>query len=111
MKRFYRISTWLFVFLGCVHTLLTPAFYPSLTLDALWFAGAGLACVFLGLLNAARGATERAFIARLTWTANTAGAVYFILIILKLNQPQAWICLLLLACMFFGSIATGKAVE
>lgn len=38
---------------GAGHTLVgTPLSYDGITQDAIWFAGAGLAMCFLGLLNA-----------------------------------------------------------
>lgn len=34
-----------------MHTSLTPTFYGRLSSGAMWFAGSGLAMVFVGLLN------------------------------------------------------------
>jgi hypothetical protein len=47
----HKVSAWLLVALGVVHTSLTPMFYSRFTLGALWFAGSGLAMIFLGFLN------------------------------------------------------------
>ena len=50
MRLFYRITAYS-LSLGVIHTALTPLFYDRFSPDALWFAGTGLALVFLGLLN------------------------------------------------------------
>jgi len=51
MKTVHRISAYIIVGLGLIHTLATPIFYSGFTEDGLWFAGTGLGLVFLGLLN------------------------------------------------------------
>jgi hypothetical protein len=51
LRTLHKISSALLTGLGVVHTALTPVFYGRLTLGALWFAGSGLAMIFVGLLN------------------------------------------------------------
>ena len=51
MKTLHKISSVLLVALGVVHTALTPVFYGKFSHNALWFAGSGLAMIFVGLLN------------------------------------------------------------
>ena len=40
--------------LGVVHCVFTPFAYPSFSVAALWFLGAGLALIFGGMLNVLR---------------------------------------------------------
>jgi hypothetical protein len=51
MKIVHRISAYILVGLGLIHTLATPFFYSGFTEDALWFAATGLGLIFLALLN------------------------------------------------------------
>lgn len=51
LKTLHKISSLLLVALGVVHTALTPVFYENFSHNALWFAGSGLAMIFVGLLN------------------------------------------------------------
>lgn len=51
LRTLHKISSALLAALGVVHTALTPVFYGRFTLGALWFAGSGLAMIFVGLLN------------------------------------------------------------
>ena len=51
MKTVYKISSWVILVLGVGHISATPAFSPGFTADALWFAGTGLALVFLGFIS------------------------------------------------------------
>lgn len=51
LKRFHQICSWLVLGIGLLHTVATFAFYKRLSEAAVWFAGAGLAGIFIGLLN------------------------------------------------------------
>lgn len=51
LRTLHKISSALLAALGVVHTALTPVFYGRFTMGALWFAGSGLAMIFVGLLN------------------------------------------------------------
>ena len=55
LKTLHKISSALLVALGLVHTALTPVFYGRFSHNALWFAGSGLAMVFVGLLKLTLG--------------------------------------------------------
>ena len=53
-RRVQRIAGALIAVQGAGHTFVgTPMFFRSVSRDAVWFAGAGLAMIFLGLLNLA----------------------------------------------------------
>lgn len=51
LRTIHIVSSSLLAALGFVHTALTPVFYGRFTMGALWFAGSGLAMIFVGLLN------------------------------------------------------------
>ncbi|MFO7681938.1 MAG: hypothetical protein R6X34_17985 [Chloroflexota bacterium] len=104
MKRLYALAIGITLFLGVAHTILTPLFYPAFTIDALWFAGTGLALVFNGLLNLA------AYRARLKWMldyvipANGVLAVYLTAVAAALPEIQAFLAALAVWIMVLTSI-------
>ena len=54
MKRTDVAFAWMILVLGVVHLCVTPFVYSRFTQAAVWFAGAGLAGVFAGMLNLIR---------------------------------------------------------
>jgi hypothetical protein len=99
---FYRFSAYLLM-LGVIHCALTPVFYKSFSLDAIWFFGTGLSLVFLSLLNIAASRLLVPWLLTITLIANIIGTLHSIAILYVLNAPQAYIGLLffvtvLLAC-------------
>lgn len=50
MKNILYVTSILIFFMGSAHILLTPATYNIHTLEALWFAGSGLALIILSFL-------------------------------------------------------------
>lgn len=54
MKRLDAIFAWIILSLGVVHICVTPLVYGRFSQGAVWFAGAGLAGIFAGMLNIAR---------------------------------------------------------
>jgi hypothetical protein len=109
MRLLYRIASYLLL-IGVIHTALTPAFYDGLTLDALWFAGTGLALVFLSLLNIV---AERAFepwMLNLCIVANLAGLVHSVLIVTQLSEIQAVVGLLIFIAATVGSVCARLSV-
>lgn len=52
MKRIHTASYITLVFVGTIHIGYAFSSFRTLSLEALWFAGAGLAIVFAGLINA-----------------------------------------------------------
>lgn len=90
-KKLDYVATILLLILGSVHTILTPVFYKTFDLDALWFIGTGLAFVFLGFINISRIKTTEIFIKILCPIGNALAFIYCIFIVLKLAEPQAFI--------------------
>ncbi len=108
MKTVHKVSAWVLIGLGILHTALTPLFSPGFTTDALWFAGTGLGFLFLGLFNLA---TLRAPMAiNLCVIANIIGSVYGILIVIILPAPQAFLALLTLLGAAIGTIFSKKPI-
>ncbi len=104
MRRFYRFASFALA-LGIVHTALTPLFYRHLTTDALWFAGTGLALVFLGLLNIASERAWKAWMLNICIAANFVACIYGGLILSILPEIQAYAAMLIFAAVFTGSVS------
>lgn len=54
MKRTDAVFAWIILVLGVVHICVTPFVYGRFSQGAVWFAGAGLAGIFGGMLNLIR---------------------------------------------------------
>lgn len=54
MKRIDAVFAWIILALGVVHICVTPFVYSQFSQSAVWFAGAGLAGIFAGMLNLIR---------------------------------------------------------
>jgi len=54
MKRLDHTLAWIILGLGIVHCGITPIVYGRFTQSAVWFFGAGLAGIFVGMLNLIR---------------------------------------------------------
>ena len=107
--RNHSISALLFVFiLGSVHTVLTPLFYKTFDLDALWFAGTGLAFVFLGFINFTRIRTSELVNTLLCLFGNVLALIFCICFVTKLAEPQAYISLFVLLFLFSLSLIDVK---
>jgi len=87
--------------LGAVHTALTPYFYGRLTPGAMWFAGAGLAMIFIGFLNVLlnRGADRDRLARILCYIANLIILVFGMLIVFVDSEPQVIFGLVLICLM------------
>lgn len=103
MRQFYRITAYLLL-IGVIHTALTPVFYPEFSPDALWFAGTGLALVFLSLLNIAAERVCEPWILNMSIVANLVGCIYNVLIVIALPEFQAFVSLLIFLAVTTGSI-------
>jgi len=103
MRLFYRVATY-GLLLGIAHTALTPLFYAGLSPDALWFAGTGLALIFLGLLNVAAERVFEPWILNLCIAANLIGCVYGMLLVVALPAAQAFAALAIFLAVAVGSI-------
>jgi hypothetical protein len=105
MRLFYRISAYLLL-IGVIHTALTPLFYDRFSLNALWFAGTGLALIFLSLLNIVTERIHADWVLKICVAANLVGCIYCILIVMALPEIQAFISLLIFLAVTVGSTYT-----
>lgn len=104
MKKVYLISAFLILFLGLIHTAMTPVFYPAFSLDSLWFAGAGLALVFLGSLNYFASKIMTKLILNVCIIANIILTIYLSLISVLLPEIHAFIGVILMLCLLVGAV-------
>jgi sulfite exporter TauE/SafE len=97
VRRLHRICTYLLIALGVVHTSLTPVFNKEFSVDAMYFASAGLAMVVIGFLNIAmsRNAGDRLTVI-LCRIANVLFTVFGLLTALAIREPQAYFGIVLL---------------
>jgi len=110
-KKIDFIAILLIIILGSVHTIMTPVFYKTFDLSALWFAGTGLAFVFLGIINISRVKTSEIFIIRLCFAINIIAVVYGVLVVAKIAKPHAYfslVVLLLLLLLSFIDLMSSK---
>lgn len=102
--KLYQISSYLLM-LGVIHSALTPVFYKSFSVDALWFFGTGLSLVFLSMLNIAASRILEKWVLKMTLIANIIGSLFSAsLLFLLTDEPQAYLGLafhliVLFACM------------
>jgi hypothetical protein len=101
LKTVHKISAWLLVALGTVHTGLTPIFYGRFTLNALWFAGSGLAMLFLGFLNITlgRAAGRDRMVCVLCHIANLLCTIFGMMIVMLDMEPQVIFGMLLIVIL------------
>lgn len=107
MRRIDWVATAIATLLGIGHVGFTPTFAPGWTAGAVWFAGSGLALLFLGLLNAARllvGADRR--IAWMCLAANATALLWMAFLISLLRAPQAFLALAAVMGVLAGSLAS-----
>ncbi|NIM15919.1 MAG: hypothetical protein GTO45_28295 [Candidatus Aminicenantes bacterium] len=104
MKFFYKVVAYLLILLGAIHTALTPMFYNEFSLGALWFAGAGLALIYLGLLNIVAERIYQNWILTICIVANLIGTAFCVLIMFILHEIQAIIGLILFLAITISSI-------
>ena len=112
MRAAYKICSWLIVALGCAHVIFTFRDYDQFSLDAMWFAGAGLALVFAGFLNVAhlRIGGRDALVRALTVLTDAACALLFAAALSLMRQPQVFVGLVLfaLATIFAAAQKSGR---
>jgi hypothetical protein len=91
MRTLDVISTVVVVLMGVGNTIFTPVFAPGWTPGAAWFAGSGLALVFLGLLDTARvwGGGDVGRMRALCLPANLLTLLWGTFVIIVLPVPQA----------------------
>jgi len=104
VKLLHKVSVYLLVALGAVHTSLTPIFNKELSVEAMYFASAGLAMMVIGFLNVAmRQNPDDRVTGRLCYIANILFAVFGLLTALALREPQAYFGLVLIVIMTLTS--------
>jgi len=103
-KKIDSIAIALILFLGLLHASMTPVLYKAFYLYALWFAGTGLAFVFLGVINIARVKTSEILIKRLCFTVNLIAVIYGVFVVIKLAKPHAYFSLIVLLFLLILSI-------
>ena len=104
MKIVYLIASILFSILGIIHTACTPVFYNLNSLDALWFAGTGLALFVLGLFNIATLKSTNKPGYNLCILCNVLSFIFYLFITIRLGEPQAFIGIFLLLVMLVESV-------
>jgi len=96
MRTLDRLATLLLVILGVGHTAATPTFVPGLNQASIWFAGGGLALLFLALFNVARQLTPDAVrLRQLCLTVNLIALPWIVLVTVVVpDAPQPYIATL-----------------
>jgi len=110
MRLYYRIASYLLL-IGLVHTALTPLFYPGFTLEALWFAGTGLALVFLALLNITAERLMLRWVLDLCLAADIIGTLFGILIVMLLPEIQAYLSLGIFLAVTIGALGVRRQIR
>jgi len=101
LKKLHTIISCLLIGLGVVHAAMTPVFYGRLSPGALWFAGSGLAMIFVGFLNVAfnRNAGRDKLVRALCYIANLLTVIFGGMIVTVDNEPQVLFGMLLIVTM------------
>ena len=98
-KKLNHTFSIILVVLSIIHIILTPMFYKIFNLGALWFAGSGLSFLFLGSINIIGPETTGMPFKLLRSICNALALVFCALIVSILTQPQAFICLAVVAML------------
>jgi hypothetical protein len=93
LDRADTVASYGLVAAGITHTALTFLFHPKGDEVALWFAGAGLALITLGLLNLARRAAPYSRVRQLSAAGNVAGIAYMLIVTAMLPAPHVMLVL------------------
>jgi hypothetical protein len=97
VKTIHQSVALLITLLGVAHIAFTLHDYDDFSLDALWFAGSGLAIVFAGFLNLvlAKDAGKDRLLLTLGLITNLVCAVLFGAALSLMRQPQVFLGVLL----------------
>lgn len=109
LKTLHKISSVLLSALGVVHTALTPVFYGKFSLNALWFAGSGLAMIFAGLLNLtlARDVGRDRLVRVFCYAANLLTVVFGLLMVSENREGQVIFGFVLIVVMTVTAFMSG----
>lgn len=94
------VAITIILLLGALHVILTPLFYKTFDINTLWFAGAGLSFLFLGIVNVSRIRSTDGTIKVLCVLVNTIGLIYCILIFTIIAKIQVYVTLFILVLLF-----------
>ena len=104
MRITYKIVAVLSILLGVAHMGFTPVFYPKFGLSAMWFAGTGLALVFLGTTNLAIAQGTDGGGRWIGIVSNFIGLAFFTMIAITIKAPQGYLgCLLVAGMLILGT--------
>ena len=104
MTTVHKVSAYILLALGILHTALTPLFYQQFDVDTLWFAGTGLGLIFLALLNFVALCSPVRIARGICLAANLTGLSYGILIVIVLPEPQSFLALISYLAVTVGSV-------
>lgn len=104
MRLLQKITAYLLVVMGIVHIALTPMFFRQFGLDVLWFAGTGLALIFLGNINLMVLISRRSGFYMMAITSNIM-ALLLVVVILSMNPSiQAYISFILVLLLTLSAV-------
>ena len=101
LRTLHKISSALLIALGVVHAAMTPVFYGRFSHNALWFAGSGLAMIFVGMLNItlSRDVVRDRLVRAFCYAANLLTVVFGFLMVTVNHEPQVIFGFVLIALM------------
>lgn len=104
MRLLQKITAYLLVVMGIVHIALTPMFFRQFGLDVLWFAGTGLALIFLGNINLMVLISRRSGFYMMAITSDIM-ALLLVVVILSMNPSiQAYISFILVLLLTLSAV-------
>ncbi|HKL38411.1 MAG TPA: hypothetical protein VJ876_05900 [Bacteroidales bacterium] len=104
MRTVYKISAYLTVLLGIAYIVLTPFFFRQFGLDVLWFAGTGLAFIFLGNLNLMVMLSNRSGFYMMAITSNIMALLLTALILTTNAAAQSFLSLAITVVLAVASV-------
>jgi hypothetical protein len=113
LKTIHAVCAYLIIALGVLHLLFTFRNYDEFTLDALWFASAGVAIIFAGFLNliTIRHGGRDALAGTLCFVSNLVMAALFVAALWLMRQPQVFVGVLLFAVAAATSLAARRGLR
>lgn len=111
LRTFHKIITGLIIALGLLHVTVTFYDYHSFSVEALWFAGTGVAIVLAGFLNLvlSRDVGRDKLVRSLCVITNIIFAAMFATALFVLAQPQVFLGLGLFAAATVISLTVNRA--
>ena len=113
LELLHVVAAWAIVLIGVLHVFVTFVGYDAANLEALWFAGSGLAVVLIGVLHllAATAARHVKVVRVAAVGASTAGIVLAITftVLTGWTEPQGPVLLALFALS--GALTLSRRIE